>query len=353
MAAFIPAHRAMSWQLVDSTGGPVVRERFWVTFQSGEIRTCASCHGANGEAAAPKQFVPQNPPEALRTLLQYWKSVLVPPPGTLQISVAGSWNMVSTPVDSTDGRKTVLFPSASSNAYQFLGAGYLQRDTLVHGYGYWVKFGANQLLNIPGALVYEDTVDLQAGWNMVGSVGTTIATASVSSIPGGIITSPFYGYTAGAYYIADSIRPGQAYWVKSSSAAQLVLSSTGAASPKNHVRIVPSEELPPPPPAGATAAAGAGLPTQYALAQNYPNPFNPTTEIRYSLPADSRVSVKIFNLLGEEVASLIDAEQPAGVRSVRWNASVPSGIYFCRMEATSLDGARTSFHEVRKMMLLK
>ena len=54
LAAFIPAHRAMSWQLVDSVGGPVVRERFWVTFQPGEIRTCASCHGANGEAAAPK-----------------------------------------------------------------------------------------------------------------------------------------------------------------------------------------------------------------------------------------------------------------------------------------------------------
>ncbi len=351
MAAFIPAHRAMSWQLVDSTGAPIVRERFWVTFQPGEIRTCASCHGANGEAAVPKQFVPTNPPEALRTLMQYWKNFLVPPPGTLQISVANNWNMVSTPVDSTDGRRTVLFPTAASNAYLFSGAAYLQKDTLVHGYGYWLKFGADQNISVPGALVNQDTVDLQTGWNMIGSVGSRIAASSISSIPGGLVTSPFYGYTSGAYFNADSIMPGQAYWVKVSAPAQLVLSSTGGAAPKSHIRIVPTEELPPPPPASAVAATL--LPTAYALHQNYPNPFNPSTEIRYELPAASRVSVKIFNLLGEEVASLVDEEEAAGSRSVRWNAAVPSGIYFCQMEATGLEGGRTSFHEVRKMMLLK
>ena len=79
MAALIPAHRAMSWQLTDSAGAPVVRERFWVTFQPGEIRTCASCHGSNGEAAVPKQIIPQNKPEALRTLLQYLKGNFYPP----------------------------------------------------------------------------------------------------------------------------------------------------------------------------------------------------------------------------------------------------------------------------------
>jgi hypothetical protein len=73
MAAFVPARRAMSWQTTDSSGTPVVRERYWLTFQPGEVRVCAACHGVNthdqsGGAA------PSNAPEALRTLLRFWKT---------------------------------------------------------------------------------------------------------------------------------------------------------------------------------------------------------------------------------------------------------------------------------------
>ncbi len=75
MAAMVPARRAMSWHLTDPAGVPVVRERYWLTFQPGEIRVCASCHGLSSEdqtGAGP----PTNPPEALRTLLQHWKTEL-------------------------------------------------------------------------------------------------------------------------------------------------------------------------------------------------------------------------------------------------------------------------------------
>ncbi len=72
MAAFVPAQRALSWQLTDSTGTGVVRERFWLTFQPGEMRVCASCHGLNNESQAGGSE-PTNPPEALRVLLQYWQ----------------------------------------------------------------------------------------------------------------------------------------------------------------------------------------------------------------------------------------------------------------------------------------
>jgi hypothetical protein len=73
MAAFVPAERAMTWQLTDGQGTGVVRERYWLTFQPGEIRVCASCHGLNDLDQAGSS-VPQNEPEALRTLLQYWQS---------------------------------------------------------------------------------------------------------------------------------------------------------------------------------------------------------------------------------------------------------------------------------------
>lgn len=71
-AAFVPAGRALSWQTVGPTGKPVVRERFWVSFSPGEIKTCAGCHGVNSQDQAGLG-VPQNPPEALRELVRAWK----------------------------------------------------------------------------------------------------------------------------------------------------------------------------------------------------------------------------------------------------------------------------------------
>lgn len=79
MAAFVPARRAMSWQLTDANGGAVVRERFWLTFQAGEIRVCKSCHGLNSRDQAGSG-APVNAPEALREILRFWKSELQPPP---------------------------------------------------------------------------------------------------------------------------------------------------------------------------------------------------------------------------------------------------------------------------------
>jgi hypothetical protein len=72
-AAFVPARRAMTWQLTDAHGTGVVRERYWITFQPGEIRMCTSCHGANKKDQAgnpPSTKVP----EALTQLLEHWKA---------------------------------------------------------------------------------------------------------------------------------------------------------------------------------------------------------------------------------------------------------------------------------------
>jgi hypothetical protein len=73
VAAFVPAGRALTWQLTDSEGEGVVLERYWITFQPGEIRVCTSCHGPSSVDQAG-QAPPQNPPQALLTLLEYWKA---------------------------------------------------------------------------------------------------------------------------------------------------------------------------------------------------------------------------------------------------------------------------------------
>jgi mono/diheme cytochrome c family protein len=73
-AAFVPARRALTWQSTDGAGTPVVRERNWITFQAGEMRSCASCHGTN-TANQAGLAAPANKPQALRELLNYWKTL--------------------------------------------------------------------------------------------------------------------------------------------------------------------------------------------------------------------------------------------------------------------------------------
>jgi len=98
---------------------------------------------------------------------------------------------------------------------------------------------------------------------------------------------------------------------------------------------------------GSAAAGGAAVPKTYALHQNYPNPFNPTTEIKYAIPKDAHVTLKVYNVLGAEVATLVDAHQKANFYTVRWDADeLASGMYFCWLKA----GA---FEKTIKMVFLK
>lgn len=92
---------------------------------------------------------------------------------------------------------------------------------------------------------------------------------------------------------------------------------------------------------------GGQVPNEYSLDQNYPNPFNPSTTIRYSLPAESEVSLKIYNVLGSEVANLVNQKQAAGQYEATFNASnFASGIYFYTLETSGVTISK-------KMMLLK
>ena len=75
------------------------------------------------------------------------------------------------------------------------------------------------------------------------------------------------------------------------------------------------------------------IPYRFALEQNYPNPFNPTTVISYQLAMNSHVTLKVYDILGREVATLVNEEKLAGRYSVQWNAEgFASGMYFCRIQ---------------------
>ena len=98
--------------------------------------------------------------------------------------------------------------------------------------------------------------------------------------------------------------------------------------------------------------ANVPAPAEFALDQNYPNPFNPSTKIAFRLAVDSKVSLKVFDVLGQEVANLVNANLGVGAHSVDFDASsLNSGVYLYRIEATGIDG--TNFVDVKKMILTK
>ena len=89
------------------------------------------------------------------------------------------------------------------------------------------------------------------------------------------------------------------------------------------------------------------VPHQFTLNQNYPNPFNPSTTIRYELPHVSRVGLKVYNTLAQEVATLVNETKPAGVYTVQFDAGhLASGVYFCRLQAGD-------FVQTKRMLILK
>lgn len=99
-------------------------------------------------------------------------------------------------------------------------------------------------------------------------------------------------------------------------------------------------------------------PVEYGLSQNYPNPFNPSTVIKYGLPKESAVTLHVYSLLGQQVATLANGSQLAGFYEAQWDGknssggSVSSGVYFFRIEAIPADGA-SPFIQIRKMVMLK
>ncbi len=102
-------------------------------------------------------------------------------------------------------------------------------------------------------------------------------------------------------------------------------------------------------PCGLTSVSNddPGTPTEFALSQNYPNPFNPITEIGFRIADFGMVSLKVFDLLGREVAALVNEEKSPGIYSASWNATnVGSGVYFARLESHGK-------YQIMKMLLIR
>lgn len=112
-------------------------------------------------------------------------------------------------------------------------------------------------------------------------------------------------------------------------------------------------------PATSVASKTGILPSVYTLAQNYPNPFNPSTTIEFAVPLQSRVAVKIYSMLGQEVRTLVNDIVNPGTYTVVWNGGdnkgvhLASGVYFVRISADAVGASAAQFVQVRRMLMLQ
>jgi hypothetical protein len=196
-----------------------------------------------------------------------------------------------------------------------------------------------------GAPLNIDSVSVLTGWNLIGSISSPVSVVSIGSIPGGVVTSPFYTYGTAGYEQASTITPGKGYWVRAVQPGLLVLSSSPLAIQK--IRVVATGEMPPAPPGEVTAGSKVEKPREFALGQNHPNPFNPTTKIQFTIVDRQLTIVKVYDVLGREVATLVNEVKEPGMYTVQWDASgVSSGVYFYRLVSGS-------FVQTKRMMLLR
>ncbi|MBI5215682.1 MAG: T9SS type A sorting domain-containing protein [Ignavibacteriae bacterium] len=200
----------------------------------------------------------------------------------------------------------------------------------------------------------SETIAVQVGWNMIGSISSSVDVTTITSNPPGLITSQFFSYENG-YDVSTTIEPGKGYWVKVNQAGTLTLSSVASNQySENSIKIVSTNEQPPPPPTSETTNQ---KPQVFNLEQNHPNPFNPSTVIRYSLPVTGLITLKVYNMLGQEVATLLDnQEMEQGEYEISFNANMfATGVYFYRINVESVDedGMKQIFTDVKRMLLLK
>jgi hypothetical protein len=132
------------------------------------------------------------------------------------VTYEGDWNLVSVPMVK-DTTYDIFTP-----VYGFDGAHYSHATQMHIGRGYWAKM-IWRTVRFEGDSLTTDTIDVKKGWNIIGSISSPVATTSITTIPGGIVTSGYFGFVGSQYQETTMIEPGRAYWVKVNQTGRLIL----------------------------------------------------------------------------------------------------------------------------------
>lgn len=275
------------------------------------------------------------------------------------------WQMISLPVTPADSLVSVLLPSAiGSMAYGWnASAGNYETTSKMQAQrGYWIAIPQATAQAISGLPVESYTTHFSTpGWYMIGSVSQTIDFTNPQDDPDGAILATF-GWEAAtqSYSPTTNLERGKGYWIAVAQACELTIGGSGANSVAKATHAMSWQafasqfgSMPPLPPSSViNDQLVVNRPTDYGLSQSYPNPFNPETFIEYQLPEPSHVSLKIYDLMGREVRTLVNDERAAGYHRVTWDGrdeaglKLHSGIYLYRMQAGD-------FVQARKILLVK
>ncbi len=304
------------------------------------------------------------------------------------VGVSKGWNMIGTittplPVARINSEPPGII---ASGIFGYDGA-YVLADTLIPGFGYWVKTTAagsllldstsagplalpkpsDRIVSALATLEVRDATGVGQYLYLIDRHAENALARAIAEFPPPPPEGSFdVRFGAGGAIATLGDRSGGLFPITLSTRAYPVtltwdIQSSG---PSVHLRLGGSEReltgrgtLSIPGPGGPIALAVSGsrpVPFQYMLEQPYPNPFNPSTVIGYALPVESRVRLRVYNLLGQVIATLAEGVQPAGRNAVTWNAGgMASGLYFIRLDATPAGGAGQSFSAVSKVLLEK
>ncbi len=251
---------------------------------------------------------------------------------------------------------------AAGTVYSYLQLG---TDLLIRGVGLMGTF-QERTIETPAEILYKLPLTMGATWTTDYAESTYIAlppplppqiTVLTRSVSNSVDAYGPLMLPGGGTYPALRVRtdarvttPGRSsrsiqYTILASNGASAVVSAADTLQPDNGVIQVANVSRIDP--FLTDVPFAETLPTRFSLNQNYPNPFNPTTVIRYQLPAASTVRLSLYDLLGREVASLVNEQKPAGTYEVRFDGSgFASGIYLYRLTAGT-------YVESRKMILMK
>jgi hypothetical protein len=297
------------------------------------------------------------------------------------------WNLIGVSIGSVDSASLTFIPPdvVQSRFYAYNGSSYVPSRTLLPGKGYWVK--ASQ----PGKIVISSLHKTEL--NRVEKEDEQLATMNKLNIidangrrqelyfsagksddaslekyelpplpPAG---APDVRFASGGYVeYAGNVSPATLPILMQSLKYPLTVSWTirdgncwSLRANGTEVILAASGEFLLPQATGITLLyGGRGItsPKNFALHQNYPNPFNPSTTIRYDMPTGAKVKLELFNVLGEQIATLIDGIQSAGPKSVNWNPrDIADGVYFVRMQAIDDNNGTILFSGVKKILFMK
>ena len=223
-----------------------------------------------------------------------------------------------------------------------LGAGNITSMILTPGL---YKWGTGVLVSAAGVTISGSATDV---WIFQIAQNLTVANAAIVTLSGGALPSNIFWQVAGQVTLGTTAQMKGIILCQTQIALNTGATLNGRALAQTAVTLIANTVTQP---AAATAVENGIAPKEFSLLQNYPNPFNPSTRIQYSLEKAGIVSLKVYNVLGREVATLVNGRQEAGSYTVPFGInngtfSLSSGVYFYRLEAGS-------FVSTKKLILIK